>query len=371
MLPLFSRETLTMTGKCEPDRLTYSSCRCACETFTIGIGTHRTIHRDLTVSKTGNCSPKQKGSAAFIIHSYSIFFTMLSSTAAATALKSSSSSWLRLSQKTAIVTGAASGIGAAVTRALAAEGCHRVILVDRNQDKLHEMITTRQSTTSQQQQQQQQQRQTLLTSIPCNVGDEKEVQAMMQQAFQADDADQSIAPPSILINCAGITRDSLVMKISMDQWNEVLNVNLTGTFLTCREFIQKHHEMNAALSVLDDKTHATASIVNVGSVVAKYGNIGQANYASSKGGVTGLTKALAKECAWTGIRVNAVLPGFIDTEMVQAVPDKVKAQIVPKIALQRMGEPEDVANLILFLASGERSGYITGECIECSGMISL
>ena len=287
------------------------------------------------------------------------------------ATTAASSSWLKLSQKTAIVTGAASGIGAAVSRALVAQGCRRVFLVDRQADKLDEMLSTTSTTASWESCGI---TKTQWTSLVCDVGDEAQVQTVMATAFQSTDANES-PPPSILINCAGITQDSFVTKMTMDQWNAVVNVNLTGTFLMCREFIRCHDTMLQnvmdSAEIAHPASNSTASIVNVGSVVAKYGNVGQANYASSKGGVTGLTKALAKECASRMIRVNAVLPGFVDTAMVQAVPDKVKAQIIPKIALQRMAQPHDVANLILFLASCERSGYITGECIECSGMIAL
>jgi 3-oxoacyl-[acyl-carrier protein] reductase len=115
-----------------------------------------------------------------------------------------------------------------------------------------------------------------------------------------------------------------------------------------------------------------ASIINISSVVATQGNLGQVNYAASKGGVWSMTKALAREVAPRNIRVNCVLPGFIDTEMTRAVPDHVRQQIQSKIVYQqKFGTPRDVANLILFLASDERSGYITGQAIECSGMISL
>ena len=205
------------------------------------------------------------------------------------------SSWLKISHRTAIVTGAASGIGAAVSSALVKEhGCRHVILVDRHAENLQEMILKQENNTA-----------SSFTHISCDVGNETQVQSMMQEAFLRKH--HKAPSPSILINCAGITRDSLVTKMTLEQWNDVLKVNLTGTFLTCREFVRLHQE-----TAILDNHNPPASIVNVGSVVAKYGNVGQANYAASKGGVVGLTKALAKETATSGIRVNAVLPVSFD-----------------------------------------------------------
>jgi len=273
-----------------------------------------------------------------------------------------------------------------VSSALASDhGCRHIILVDRCRqnilDKFHNVMTQKVSPHS-----------TRFTAISCNVGHEQQVQEMMYEAFRRDcsqttingkdEEEDPLAPPSILIKCAGITRDSFITKMTMEQWKDVMDVNLTGTFLTCREFIRQHNEMtltmqnnsnnnNSTRATTKTTTTTTASIVNVGSVVGQYGNMGQANYAASKGGVVGLTRALAQEMATSGIRVNAVIPGFIDTPMVEAVPDKVKKQMSSKIALERLGTPQDVANLILFLASCERSGYLTGECVECSGKIAL
>jgi len=156
-----------------------------------------------------------------------------------------------------------------------------------------------------------------------------------------------------------MTRDAFITKMKECDYDKVLDVNLKGTFLTCQEFLSPERDLQGG------------SIINVGSVVSEQGNLGQANYAASKGGVLGLTRALAKEVAARRIRVNVVLPGFIDTPMSQAVPKPVLNAIKRKIPLGRFGKPQDIANLILFLASCERSGYITGECIECSGMISL
>lgn len=242
------------------------------------------------------------------------------------------SSWLKLSQKTAIVTGSSSGIGAAVAKELLAHGAN-VIGVDINTDE---------------------------AQIRCDVADEAQVKAVFSELFTNNKSDQQ-QPPSILINCAGITRDGWIGKMSLDQWQKVQDVNMTGTFLMCREFLRQQESSSAA----------GGSIINVSSVVALQGNLGQVNYAASKGGVLSFTKALAKEVAFRNIRVNSVVPGFIDTEMARAVPEEVREHIIPKIAVQKFGDPQDVANLVCFLASCERSGYITGESIECSGLISL
>lgn len=224
-------------------------------------------------------------------------------------------SWLGLARRTAIVTGGASGIGQAVVQALSAADC-RVVSLD-----LPECDVTRRE--------------------------------------QVDEFIHNNTSASILINCAGITRDGFVTALTEDDWDRVMDVNLKGTFHTCQSFLMNLPE-----------TTVSASIVNIGSIVSERGNIGQVNYAASKGGVLGLTRSLAKEVAARGVRVNAVVPGFIETPMTAAVPEKVLNGMKSRIALRRLGQPEDVANLVAFLAS-DRSKYITGEAIECSGMIAL
>lgn len=241
-----------------------------------------------------------------------------------------------MANKTAIVTGASSGIGAAVAKALCHEAICQVVLVDVDECRLH-AIQEECGSASQ--------------SRVCDVSKESQVQELFQSLP---------AESSILINCAGITRDGWIGKMNLaTQWQSVLDVNLTGTFLCCREFLNQNSFPDGG------------AIVNVSSVVALQGNLGQTNYAASKGGVWSFTKALAKEVAHRSIRVNCVCPGFIETPMVQSIPVKVQEQIREKVALREFGRPEDVANLILFLASCERARYITGEAIECSGLISL
>lgn len=289
------------------------------------------------------------------------------------------SNWLQLASKTAIITGASSGIGLATAKTLNALGCHLILAdINRPSEEL-EFATSSTSTLD-------------IPSLPrptirriqCDVTKREEVEALMSLALNSSDESPSdgdqnstvvsdvksvpqetLSPPpaSILINCAGIIRDRRVEFMTDDEWDSVLNVNLKGTFLTCQSFLQQR-----TVNVL---CTTPASIINLSSTVAQQGNIGQVNYAASKGGIIGLTKALAKEVARRNVRVNAILPGFIQTSMSDQVPEHIITNIIqPRIAMQRMGRPQEVADVIVFLAS-DRSSYITGTTIECSGMISL
>jgi NAD(P)-dependent dehydrogenase (short-subunit alcohol dehydrogenase family) len=218
--------------------------------------------------------------------------------------------------------------------------------------------------------------------MQCDITDQNQVRDLIQQAdeFAANStpAEQVGGIPSaatLLVNSAGITKDNWITQMELDEWDDVLEVNLKGTFLTCREFMnQKRADVLFPKGPADDVESGTSShcssIVNIGSIVSELGNIGQVNYAASKGGIMGLTRALAKEVAIRNIRVNAVIPGFIDTPMAQEVPSHVKERVINRIPMQRFGSPAEVANVISFLLS-PRSGYITGESISVSGMISL
>ena len=158
----------------------------------------------------------------------------------------------------------------------------------------------------------------------------------------------------ILVNNAGITRDGLSFRMKMEDWNAVINVNLTAAFVAC--------QLVAASMIRNRK----GSIINMSSIVGIHGQGGQTNYAASKAGLIGLTKSLAKETGSRGVRVNAIAPGYIQTDMTDVLPENVKASILETVPLKRMGQPEDIANAVLFLAS-DASTYISGQVIGVDG----
>lgn len=158
----------------------------------------------------------------------------------------------------------------------------------------------------------------------------------------------------ILVNNAGITKDTLLMRMSEEQWDDVINVNLKSTF----------NFTKAVVPIMARQRQG--SIVNISSIVGLNGNPGQANYAASKAGIIGLTKSVAKEMGARNIRVNAIAPGFIATEMTDALPQEVKDDYAKRISLRRLGQGEDIANVVLFLAS-DLAGYVTGEVITVDG----
>ena len=158
----------------------------------------------------------------------------------------------------------------------------------------------------------------------------------------------------ILVNNAGITRDNMLLKMTDQEWDQVIDINLKGVFYCTQK----------AAAIMKDQEYGR--IVNLTSVSALMGNVGQVNYAASKAGVVGMTKTLARELARYQITVNAVAPGFINTPMTAPIPDAIKQNIISQIPLGRAGEPKDVANLVRFLSSDD-SEYITGQVISCNG----
>lgn len=186
----------------------------------------------------------------------------------------------------------------------------------------------------------------------CNVSDFEKCQEFIQDVIK------TYGRLDILVNNAGITRDGLLMKMSEEDFDKVIETNLKGTFNTIRF---------ASRQMLKQRS---GRIINMSSVVGIAGNAGQANYASSKAGVIGLTKAVARELASRGITVNAIAPGFIETEMTAVLSDAVKEASVAQIPLGRIGKPEDIAKTAVFLASDD-AGYITGQVIQVDGGMAI
>lgn len=189
-------------------------------------------------------------------------------------------------------------------------------------------------------------------AVAANVADAAEAAALIDAAHEA------FGRIDVLVNNAGITRDGLLARMKEEDFDAVVNVNLKGTFNCCKAAAQRMMKQRYG------------RIVNMSSVVGVAGNAGQANYAASKAGVIGLTKSIARELAARNITCNAVAPGFISTDMTDALSDKQHEAIVGRIASKRLGEPEDVAALVRFLAS-EEAGYITGQTICIDGGMSL
>ena len=242
---------------------------------------------------------------------------------------------MSLDDKVALVTGAGRGIGQAIAVTLAKEGAH-IVVNDMDLDSAKQTVEMIHSIG----------RKTLVSG--ANIVMRNEVEAIF------DSMKNQFGRLDILINNAGITRDNLLIKMTEEEWDQVMAVNLKGVFNCTQLAAKMMTEQNAG------------KIVNVSSASGQMGNIGQVNYATSKAGIIGMTKTLAKELARFNINVNAIAPGFIDTPMTSQVPDKVKNRIKASIPLNRFGQPEDVAKAVKFLAS-EESDYITGQVIACNG----
>jgi 3-oxoacyl-[acyl-carrier protein] reductase len=242
---------------------------------------------------------------------------------------------MRLRNKVALITGAAKGIGFATAKRFTEEGA-KVMLADLNEGAVMEAVGQ------------------LKNAEPyvLNVTD----RASIQRAV--DDIIAKHQRIDILINNAGITQDARLVKMTEEQFDAVIDVNLKGVF-NCTQLVVPH--------MLEAKKGA---IVNASSVVGIYGNFGQTNYSATKFGVIGFTKTWAREFGQKGIRVNAVCPGFIATEMVKAMPENILQNIEQRSWMARLGTPEEMANVYLFLASDEAS-YVNGVTIEASGGISL
>ena len=246
---------------------------------------------------------------------------------------------MELAGRVALVTGAAQGIGKAISLLLAQHGAD-IVVSDVNLEKATETA--------------------------------REIEAMGRKAMavrvdvsKLQDVDQMVdailkqlGKIDILVNNAGITRDKLILRMSEEDWDAVLNVNLKGTFICTRAVVRHMAKQRYG------------KIVSIASVTGEMGNAGQVNYAASKAGVIGVTKTIAREFAQRGINVNAIAPGYIQTPMTDVLPEKVKEDLKRLIPMDRLGQPGDVAEAVLFLVS-DRSSYITGHVLNVNGGIYM
>ncbi|XP_051527790.1 estradiol 17-beta-dehydrogenase 8-like isoform X2 [Myxocyprinus asiaticus] len=246
----------------------------------------------------------------------------------------------RLISRLTLVTGGGSGIGRAVCQRFATEGAS-VIVADRNEESANQTLELMSRDHKGQE------HMALGVDVSSKDSVEKLVTSIQHHYFQ---------PPSVCVNAAGITQDEFLLKMEEEDFDKVIEVNLKGTFLMTQ----------AVSKALVSAGAPKGSIITVGSIVGKVGNIGQANYSASKAGVEGLTRTAAKELSKFGIRCNCVLPGFISTPMTDQVPEKVISKLTSIIPMGRMGEPAEVADACAFLASDD-SRYITGVSIEVAG----
>lgn len=243
-----------------------------------------------------------------------------------------------LKDQVAIVTGGTAGIGKAIALMFAKQGA-KVAIFGTNQERGEQTVKELEALTKQS---------GCVQFIQVNVSKTNDVEAAIKHVSD------KFGAIDILVNNAGVTRDQLLMKMSEEEWDTVLAVNVKSCYNTCRAVIRPMMKARRG------------TIINISSVVGLTGNMGQTNYAASKAAIIGFTKALAKECASRQIRVNCVCPGFIETSMTSALSATQKEALLDKIPVGRMGLPEEVASVALFLASG-MSSYITGQVVVVDG----
>jgi len=241
-----------------------------------------------------------------------------------------------LTGKTAFVTGSTRGIGFAIAHALHKAGA-KVAIVGRDRVKAEEVATKLGNGAA---------------GFACDVTVGSQVEAAIAETEKA------LGPIDILVNNAGLTRDNLILRMSEEEWDAVLAANLKGAYFTIKAVTKGMMKRRSG------------RIINITSVVGITGNKGQANYAASKAGLIGLTKSVAREYASRNILVNAVAPGFIETDMTSALPEEAKAAMLGGVSLGRPGRPEDIAGAVLFLAS-DLAGYITGQVLAVDGGMTV
>ena len=242
----------------------------------------------------------------------------------------------RFENKIVLVTGAGRGIGASIAKRFASEGAEVIVNYSGNDEAAQKTVDEITATGGQAQ------------KYKCSVNDSESVKVMIDEIIK------KFGRIDILVNNAGITKDGLMLRMTDEDFDRVIDVNLKGTF-NCTKYVSKY--------MLKQKS---GKIINISSVVGLSGNAGQVNYSASKAGIIGITKSAAKELSSRGITVNAVAPGYVDTDMTKVPSDNIRNEILKNIPLQRMGNVEDISNCVAFLAS-EDASYITGQVISVDG----
>lgn len=242
----------------------------------------------------------------------------------------------KLAGKTAIITGASRGIGAEIARKFSEAGAKVVVNYSGSQEKAEAVVAEIQEKGGE------------AIAVKANVSDSDAVKAMIDETMKA------FGSIDILVNNAGITRDNLMMRMKDDEWDDVINTNLKGVFICTKGVTRQMMKQRSG------------RIINIASIVGVMGNAGQANYVAAKAGVIGLTKTTARELASRNITANAVAPGFITTDMTDALGDDIQKAMLAQIPLGRFGKPEEVAKAALFLASDD-SSYMTGQTLHLDG----
>lgn len=245
---------------------------------------------------------------------------------------------MRLKDKTAIITGAGKGIGAAIARRFAEEGA-QVAVCDVSEDNVQNLVKEIAGRSQE------------AMGFKVDVTDRAAIAAMVKEVVA------KFGAVDILVNNAGIIKDVMLHKMSEEDWDVVMNINVKGAF----------NMVQAVMGMMREKSYG--KIINISSA-GRFGNVGQTNYSASKEAIVGFTRSLAKEAGGKGINVNAVAPGTIVTDMYAGIPEHIREMMKIITPLARAGQPEEVANLCLFLASDEAS-YITGQCIHCDGGIFM
>ena len=243
---------------------------------------------------------------------------------------------MQLNKKNIIVTGASGGIGNAIVEKLYEQGGN-VLATGTREEKLQELKDKFKN----------------IKTLKFDISNHDKIEEFINNA-----TDELGGNLDCIVNNAGITKDNLTIRMSMDEWSKVIDINLTSTFLMSKFAIKK---------MLKNKT---GKIINITSVVGHTGNVGQANYTASKAGIVAMSKSLAIEYAKKNINVNCISPGFISTAMTDVIDEKFKESIISKIPANRLGKPEDIANAVLFLASSG-SDYINGETLHVNGGMYL